>query len=88
MDSYPIFRFANIIDSMIMGYVLAAVEGWPDIMGNYVSLFFIKIYQLSNYSEQIQPIKWTVLCHEPTNFCIFLHEFIRRCAFLKFHRSN
>jgi hypothetical protein len=37
MDSYPNFRFSNIIESMILGYVLAAVEGWPDIMGNYVS---------------------------------------------------
>ena len=37
MDSYPIFRFDNIINSMINGYILASVEGWPDIMGNYVS---------------------------------------------------
>lgn len=36
-DKTPLFRFSNIIDSIISSYVLASMEGWPDIMNNYVS---------------------------------------------------
>lgn len=36
-DSYPNFRYGNIIESMITSYVVAAIEGWPNIMSNYVS---------------------------------------------------
>jgi len=44
MDYYPRFKFDNIINSMILGYVLASVEGWPDIMGDYLK--YDKLYGL------------------------------------------
>ena len=35
MDTGPAFKFSNIIDAFITSYVLATMEGWPDIMNSY-----------------------------------------------------
>jgi len=36
-DQIPFYRFTNIVDGFITSYVLAAMEGWPDIMVQYVN---------------------------------------------------
>ena len=40
MDAAPVFKFSNILNSLITAYVLANAEGWPDVMNSYVKLTF------------------------------------------------
>ena len=35
MDTGPAFKFSNIVQSIIVSYVLSTQEGWPDIMNSY-----------------------------------------------------
>ena len=54
-DSLPLFKYSNIVDGMILSYILASMEGWPDIMHDYIKygkiygLFFIANILITSY---------------------------------------
>jgi len=79
MDLYPRFKYDNIINSMILGYIIASLEGWPDIMSEYVSSYF------KNFIDEVWKIIWTLFCCKYFNFSLFLHEPICWSFILKFY---
>lgn len=54
-DYIPKFSFINIFDSMVISYIMSTMEGWPDIMGQYLrysdiyGLFFIVFILIVTY---------------------------------------
>ena len=55
MDTGPAFKFSNIMDAFITSYVLATMEGWPDIMNSYriyensFGIFFVAFNLIVTY---------------------------------------